>query len=236
MTIEFQKFGNRTAMVSALADTIANCLLSAIDSRGEASLIVSGGSTPKILFGVLASMALPWNKVTISLTDERWVDPASEDSNEYLVRTTLLVRNAAAAKFVTLKNNRATPVEGEDCCEAALGAISSPFDMVLLGMGDDGHTASLFPYTADLKAALDMNSGRQCKAITPRELPAHAPYPRLTMTLPRLLNSRRIVLLLNGQSKLDVYNEALAGDDVSVMPVRAILKQTVTPVITYWAA
>lgn len=230
-----QKFDDRTVMVSALADATADCLSSAIESRGKASLIVSGGGTPKMLFEVLSSMPLPWDKVAISLADERWVNPASEDSNEHLVRTALLLRNAAAATFVPMKSDRATPEEGEDCYEAALGIMPSPFDLVLLGMGDDGHTASLFPHAADLKAALDMNSGRQCKAITPRELPAHAPYPRMTMTLPRLLNSRRIVLLLTGQSKLDVYHEASVGDDVNVMPVRAILKQTAVPVITYWA-
>lgn len=222
-------------MVSALADVIADSLHSAIHARGVASLIVSGGSTPKALFGVLASKLLPWEKVTISLADERWVDPAHKDSNEHLVRSSLLINNAADAVFVPLKNGHATPEMGERDCETALSGIPSPFDFVLLGMGDDGHTASLFPQADNLAAALDMRSGRQCRAITPRELPAHAPYPRLTMTLPRLLNSRQIVLLLSGQSKLDVLNKAVAGDDVMLMPVRAILKQTAVPVVTYWA-
>jgi 6-phosphogluconolactonase len=235
MTIDLQKFSDRAAMISTLADALVARLQQAITARGAASLVVSGGTTPKALFEVLAGRELPWQQVTISLADERWVDTASPDSNEYLVRTSLLVDKAAAARFVPLKARRGSPRQSESTCEAALKKLPSPFDAVLLGMGDDGHTASLFPRSEELAAALDMNSGRQCKAVTPKDLPAHAPYPRMTMTLPRLLDSRWIVLLITGESKLGVYRQALAVHDVAAMPVSAILQQERTPVSVFWA-
>ncbi|HEX5055784.1 MAG TPA: 6-phosphogluconolactonase, partial [Gammaproteobacteria bacterium] len=191
MATDMQEFSDRSAMVNALAKRITTILKDAIRVRGAASLIVSGGTTPKALFEVLSGVELPWRQVTASLADERWVDTASPDSNEYLVRTSLLVNKAAAAQFVPLKGRRGSPRQNESACEAALKKIPSPFDVVLLGMGDDGHTASLFPEAEGLDEALDMNSGRQCMAVTPKVLPAHAPYPRMSMTLPRLLESRR---------------------------------------------
>jgi 6-phosphogluconolactonase len=235
MTIELQEFDERPAMVTALADRISAILKDAIRIRGAASLIVSGGTTPRSLFEVLSSCELPWQKVTVSLADERWIDPALPDSNEYLVRTSLLVDKAAAAQFVPLKARRGSPRQSESACEKTLKKIPSPFDAVLLGMGDDGHTASLFPQAAELAAAMDMHSGRQCMAVTPPVLPAHAPYPRMSMTLPRLLDSRRIVLMITGQSKLEVYRRALRERDTSALPVGAILKQEYTPVSVYWA-
>lgn len=235
MGLELQTFNDRSALAAALADAIATRLDAAIDTRGAASLIVSGGTGPRPLFEVLARRELPWEKVTVGLADERWVDPASPDSNERLVRTTLLTGPARAARFVPLKTPHARPEDGERECGGALAMMPSPFDIVVLGMGEDGHTASLFPGAHELPAALDLNSGRQCQAITPAILPSHAPYPRMTLTLPRLLNSRWIALLLTGQEKLEVYRQALAGEDATVMPVRAVLHQNQTPVVTYWA-
>jgi 6-phosphogluconolactonase len=235
MTIELQKFSDRATMTAALADQLVDKLRQSVAARGSASLIVSGGTTPKALFEILAGRELPWQKVTVSLADERWIDPASPDSNEHLVRTSLLVDKAAAAQFVPLKARRGSPRQSESACEKALKKIPSPFDVVLLGMGDDGHTASLFPHAEGLDEALDMNSGRHCKAMTPKELPAHAPYPRMTLTLPRLLDSRWIVLLITGETKLGVYGQALAVHDVAAMPVSAVLRQERTPVSVFWA-
>ena len=222
-------------MARTLALQLSERLTAAIHERGCASLIVSGGSTPRDLFGKLSQYELSWQYVTVSLSDERWVSPASEDSNENLVRRLLLKNEASIATFVPLKNHHGSPDTGEQECEAALAEIPSPFDVVILGMGDDGHTASLFPYADDLDAALDLNSGKQCKAIVPKELPEHAPYARMTMTLPRLLESKHIILLFSGDAKWSLYEEAVAGDDVRQYPVRSVLKQSKTPVSVYWA-
>lgn len=235
MELTLQKFGDRPSMITSLADAICERLETAIGARDAAGLIVSGGSGPIPLFEALARRKLPWGKVTVSLADERWVGSALPDSNERLVRTTLLTEYARNARFVPLKTRHVIPEHAEDECESALATMPSPFDVVVLGMGEDGHTASLFPGADQLAAALDLNSRRQCLAITPKFLPPNAPYPRMTLTLRRLLDSRWIALLLAGQAKLDVYQQALAGENVESMPVRAVLHQDQTPVVTYWA-
>ncbi len=232
---ELLKFTDKQAMAAELAGVIASDLRDSLNTRGAASLVVSGGSTPKLLFQQLSGQALRWENVVVTLADERWVDAGSADSNEYLVRNTLLIDAAADAKFIPLKTADASPEDALAGLETALAVLPTPLDTVLLGMGDDGHTASLFPHASALSDALDMNSGRQCMALTPKQLPAHAPYPRITLTLPKLLDSRRIILLLSGDAKLDVYQQALDGTDTNEMPVRAVLHQTQTPVVTYWA-
>lgn len=235
MSVEFNSFEDKVSMVATLADDIVLRLKAAIAERSEASLVVSGGSTPKALFEALSSRELRWGAVNITLADERWVEPDSPDSNEHLVRSTLLTGHAGAANFISLKSGDDAPAEGEAEVERRLAPMVGPFDVVVLGMGNDGHTASLFPGAETLPLALDHGSGRSAVAVTPAPLPSNAPYPRMTLTLPRLLDSRWIVMLLAGESKRDVYRQALDGDDVYEMPVRAVLKQPDTPVATYWA-
>jgi 6-phosphogluconolactonase len=222
-------------MIDHLNGVITERLQQAISERGQASLVVSGGETPRPLYAQLSKQPLAWDKVTITLADERWVEPSSAQSNEYMVRSTLLVHDAAQACFIGLKTDHASAIEAEKDCATLLCTIATPFDVVVLGMGNDGHTASLFPKAAALPAALDPENKRQLMAITPDPLPEHAPSERITMTLPLLLNCRWLVLLLAGNDKLNTYNEALAGDDIMKMPVRGVLKQSSTPVCSYWA-
>lgn len=235
MTTQLNTFPNREAMVQSLAGLIASKLQYAVDSRDNASLIVSGGNTPKSLFLQLAGQPLDWSKVWISLADERWVDATSVDSNEYHVRQILLTGQASQARFIPLKTADEDPQRACKDREPALAVLPSPFDLVLLGMGDDGHTASLFPFAEALDKALDMDSNKTLLTLMPASLPVHAPYPRITMTLPRLLDSRLIVLLLSGSNKFAVYNHALSGKKVMEMPIRAVLRQSEIPVMVYWA-
>ncbi|MBN1378061.1 MAG: 6-phosphogluconolactonase [Gammaproteobacteria bacterium] len=235
MSVQFKSFSDRQSMVEQLTAAITVQMQKAISERNRASLVVSGGETPKSLFTQLSRQRLEWDKVTITLADERWTDTSSVQSNEYLVRSTLLVNEAAEACFIGLKSDHDSATTAEKDCENALRAIESPFDVVLLGMGDDGHTASLFPGANRLSEALDMRSDLRVLAITPEPLPKQAPFERMSMTLPCLLNSRWMVLLIAGNDKLSVYNSALAGNDILKMPVRAVLQQSVTPVSSYWA-
>lgn len=225
-----RRFDDREALATAMAAHIAALLRAALDDRHAASLVVSGGSTPAPMFRALSSADLPWSRVTVTLADERWVPADADDSNERLVRRALLQGPAAAASFVGLKSPAATPEAGMAETERALREVSRPFDVMVLGMGDDGHTASLFPGTSELAAALDPTGRALCAPVRP-----HGLQPRMTMTLPTILNSRHILLLIAGQGKWNVYEQAVAGADDAEMPIRAVLRQARTPIEVYWA-
>ncbi len=224
-------FENRPAVAAELARSIADDLDAAVGERGEAGLVVSGGSTPRQLFDDLSRIALPWEKVRVTLSGERWVPLADEDSNERLVRRHLLVGEAAAARLVPLKNDAPTPEEGRDACDAALAALPRPFDVVVLGMGDDGHTASLYPAAPELGDGLDRESRRSCVAVRP----PGASHPRMSMTLAALLDSRRIVIYIIGDEKWGVYQKALAPGPAAEYPIRAVLESGHPRLEVYWA-
>lgn len=228
----FTTFNSADELNNQFARRIVAELAQGISKNGRASLVVSGGRTPLGLFKVLGQQTLDWSKVYITLADERWVNTTDDASNEKLVHENLLQSKLAPAHFVGLKNNQTTPFNGAAEAEQALKDFPQPFDVVILGMGDDGHTASLFPGAINLYPALDMNSGHLCMGM----VPLTAPFERITLTLPALLNSRHIYLHLVGDDKRQVYNQAMAGNDVNQMPVRAILKQIKVPVDVFWTA
>ncbi|MBW2072753.1 MAG: 6-phosphogluconolactonase [Deltaproteobacteria bacterium] len=225
-----KKFVDRQGLAVDLAERIAELLSHAVERSGEACLAVSGGSTPAALFDQLSQLAVPWEKVVVTLVDERWVAPDDADSNEHLVRSRLLQNRAAAANFVGLKTPAATAAEGEAECKQRLAKLPHPYASLVLGMGKDGHTASLFPGAAQLAAATDMMSGRTCMAVTP---PA-APHDRMTLTLPAILDARRIFLHITGQEKWQVLQKALQEGPAHEMPIRFILRQQTTPVVVFW--
>ncbi len=228
---EFKAFEDAADLTRRMAELILHLLYEGIQRRGRASLVVSGGTTPVALFELLSGADLTWEKVVISLVDERWVDTGSPDSNEHLVRTHLLKNKAAAARFIGLKTPEGNAGAGEASCEKRIRQIPVPFDLLILGMGDDGHTASLFPGAGVLPGTLNMTSDRICMAVSP---PA-APHDRMTLTLPALLNSRRIFVHIVGEKKRQVYETALAGKSPEEMPIRAILGQKKAPVTIWWA-
>jgi 6-phosphogluconolactonase len=218
-------FATRLTLFDTLTEALATRIDSALKARGAALLAVSGGQTPKMLFDRLSRVPLGWEKVTITQVDERWVEPTHPDSNARLIREHLLRGEAAKAIFVPLKNAAATPEAGHPACEAALRALARPFDVVVLGMGEDGHTASLFPGAAELPRALDRSTGDLCTPVHP---PA-APHPRMSLTLRALLESRVLILPLAGQSKLAALRAAELAGRTEEMPVRAVLRQNEAP-------
>jgi len=224
-------FDTATALAEQLAEQVIAGLRAAIAARGAASLVVSGGRTPLALFEALGSKQLLWERVWITLADERWVPLDSPDSNERVVREQLLVGVAQAARFVPLKNSAATPEQGVPAVAAAVAEMPRPFDVVILGMGEDGHTASWFPQSQQLAAALHPNSAALCAAVHP----VTAPHPRMTLTLPALLASRRIVVHISGDAKWRVYQQACQGGPIEELPIRAVLRQTEVPVDVYWS-
>jgi 6-phosphogluconolactonase len=214
-----------------LAAGIAADLAAAIEARGSASLVVSGGRSPVKMFERLRTLAIDWSRVYVALADERWVDPSDPASNERLVRGALLKDAAAAARFTGLKNECATPELGAGLAWSTFNGVPRPFDVLVLGMGDDGHTASLFPESPNLQRALDEAAAAGCIGMRS----PIAPEARLSLNLPALLDSRRIVILITGESKWRTYIAAAQTGAVERMPVRAVLRQRRTPVEVIWS-
>jgi len=231
MEPDFRKFSDRKRLAVDLASRIGELLTNGIQHNDKASLAVSGGSTPIELFQILSNLDIPWQQVVITLVDERWVAPTEPDSNEHLVRTHLLKNKAASALFIGMKNSASTASEGESEGEQQLQKVPRPFDVLILGMGNDGHTASLFPGAEKLVAATDMDSNKACIGIAPLT----APHERMTLTLPAILDSRQIFLHITGQEKQDVLQKAREEGPTKEMPIRFILRQQTTPVSIYWA-
>jgi 6-phosphogluconolactonase len=224
---EALEYRDRASLDRALAEHVAGLLREDIVLRGAASLAVSGGSTPRGLFACLAVQPLPWDHVHITLVDERWVDADSPDSNEKLVRETLLQGAAATAHFTGMKSAHATADAGLVEMRARLAKVPLPFTCVVLGMGNDGHTASWFPGAANLQQLLDAGSDQllgTCDPIT-------APHQRMTLTLPAILNAREIILHITGDEKRAVL--ARAADEH--YPVAAVTEQHENPVSIWWA-
>jgi len=230
--VDVRRFSDFATLSEILADHVAERLKSAIGSRGLGTLVVPGGTTPAAFFDVLCARELPWEKVTITLTDERWVSVESERSNEYLVRGHLLKKHAAGACFVPLKTQAATVEDGEREAEARVAAIARPFDVIIAGMGDDGHTFSWIPGAKGLRESLD-EGGPLVRAIAPP--PSSHLDARITLTLRAACEARWIALIARGESKWRAYEAAIPGRDVESMPVRALFGQSRAPVAFYWS-
>lgn len=234
MSVHIRRFRLQTEWVRALSLHLQQRLRAAIREREQALVALSGGRTPKPVYQHLSRQPLDWPSVTVTLADERWVGPDSDASNERLVRESLLRGRAAHACFVPLYRAAPTAAEGQAACERALAGLPLPFDVVVLGMGDDGHTASLFPGSAALARALAPAAGEAAPRCVAMEAPS-PPTQRMSLTLHALLSSREIVLMLQGESKWRVFQEASAGTDAMAMPVRAVLNQDKVPVHVFWS-
>ncbi len=220
-------FEKRQAASSAAAARIAELLEIRLDEQNDASLVVSGGSTPVDCFAELAGTELDWERVQVLLSDERWVAPDQADSNERLVRDHLLKGNAAAAQLTPVYSATSTPEQRCDELQEPLPSL--PFAAALIGMGTDGHFASLFPDAVNLAAGLDVECGRLYIPV----MTAASPHPRVSMTLAAISRSDEIVLLMFGQDKLDVFEKAKTSKNG--FPVSRLLRQKRAPVNVFWA-
>lgn len=218
---------DRASLAEALAAELAASARDGVRRRGRARLVLAGGGTPAPAYRRLARQPLDWAAVTAMPGDERCVPPDDPASNEGMLRREL-AREAAQA--VRIRGLRGCDPQALAALETELAALGGPSDYVLLGMGLDGHTASLFPDAPELADALAPPPGR-CAALVH---PASADTARVTLTLPALLDTRAIGLLFAGDDKRAVYEHALAGDDAMEMPVRAVLHQRRVPVNVFW--
>lgn len=214
---------SRDEAAERAADLLAGALELALDKRARASLLVSGGSTPGPCYQRLAREPLDWAQIDVGLVDERWVDEDDPASNARLIRQTLLQDAAAEATFAPMKTAHADPLQGLSEAEARYGALAYPFDAVLLGMGPDGHTASLFPRAAGLVEALELGNPKLLAAIDAAGASVAGDNTlRMTLTLSAIASARTLVLLITGEDKRAVLDQARAADPLD-MPIRAVL-------------
>lgn len=227
----FRLFDTPQTLHKALAQAVASDLNAAIAAKGFATLMLSGGNTPRPFLQRLRDESVEWSSVRIGLVDERWVLSDDDASNERMVREALL---QGAASEATFSGMFMEGVEAEAACEVVGKKIASelmPFDVVVLGMGTDGHTASLFADHPKLKTGLDPESREVCIAMEPET----APHTRMSLTLFAILGAKNCYLHIEGAHKLAVYNEALDGTDESAMPIRALLHRNDFPLQVFYS-
>jgi len=227
-SVDFYSTNNSEPLASDLCQCIGEILTEAIRKKGRASMAVSGGSTPIRLFKELSLLSIDWTKIDLTLADDRWVDAKNADSNELLVRTHLIKNKAAKVNFIPLKNDAKTAKEGQIYSEKMLRKITLPFDVVVLGMGSDGHTASLFPCSDELPEAMNLNNSNYLISTSPKT----APYERISLTARVILDSKNIFLHLNGSSKLHTLESAMEYKDPNKMPIYTFLKNGLS---IYWS-
>jgi len=227
------RYADSNTLADALAQSVADDLRSGITARDRATLVVSGGTTPKKFLAKLAQQDLDWPKVTITLADERWVPPTHARSNEHLLRDTLLTARAAAATFVPLYTDAPDPESGLAETAKRIGALPLPFDAVVLGLGNDGHCASLFPDGDRFAQACDAANPAR---VSPMRS-ATAGEARMTLTLSALVATRALYLHIEGADKQEVLAHVRAGEGAYAhSPLRALLRAARVPLNVYTCA
>lgn len=220
-----ESYATSQALAAAAAAATTQALAQALADRGAASLVGTGGRSPAPVYDLLTAAELDWSRIAVTLSDDRFVAVDSPDSNERLVRERLLSGRAAAARFVPISVAAASVEAAADKVEADVRALA-PYDVMLLGMGEDGHVASLIPGSPVLDLGMDPDGTRYCLGV-----PAGVgspPLARVTMTMPALLQARLILVLISGAQKRDVVEKG------NGLPVHALLRQAKAPVRVLW--
>lgn len=227
---------DRATLACAVAARMEDVVRTALAERGRAILALAGGSTPMPAYERFAAAELEWAAVTVIATDERWVADDSPASNLRQMRSAM--RAAAGIRWCALKP-RLLPAEASaHRASRMLARVPQAFDAVLLGMGNDAHTASLFPGAAQLQEALKPNGLADAMVIDPNPLPAEAPFARITLTLSRLLRARSILLVISGDEKRKVLEQAISApssSSASNTPVAQLLRAANAPIEIHWS-
>jgi 6-phosphogluconolactonase len=231
-------FDDSATMLAQLHEALCSQLQHSLAEAAAVTFFVSGGNEPRPVFRKLASAALPWERIHVALVDERWVPPSHEASNERLAREQLLQERAAASAFTGMKTSHELFDTGETAavaaCNAAYAALPKPWSVALLGMGPDGHTASWFPNAARLQHVLD--SRQLCEAMHAPTGGAAGNYlERMTMTPHALQQCDQLFLLISGEHKRAIYEQALVATDPATLPISVVLQQSKVPLTVFWS-
>jgi len=207
--INLNSYKNSTKLVENLVKEVSGLLKKTLQEKDYASFLVSGGNTPKLFFQELSKEEIDWHRVKVGLVDERWIDSSNKDSNAYLVNKFLLQNEAKNANFIPLFIKNKDCFSSDKICSDVYKESFTNCDVLILGMGEDGHTASLFPKSASLEEAVNLNTKKFCISINP----ITAKYNRMSLTLKSILESKNLFLHIQGNQKFKIYNDALGSKD-----------------------
>ena len=228
---EWWEYDSLDELADAVAGDVAFIIDSAVDARGSSLIAVPGGSTGPAVFAKLAAQKLPWKKVTIIPTDDRLVPMDDERSNVRAIAKAFL---PLGARVIPIAADIADYRLAGNSADARLQDLSWPPDLVWLGMGKDGHTASIFA-GPDLQDALDAPKARRAVGVMPDPLPAEAPVARVTLTRAAILSARTVTIAITGDEKRALLEQAIADGQSSKLPIGRVLAETEQPIDIHWA-
>ncbi|MGV9005768.1 MAG: 6-phosphogluconolactonase [Brevundimonas sp.] len=232
MTPAVESFADGRAWASACATRLTDGLAASVKARGRAVFAGSGGSTPTPIYRIMAGTALDWSKVAVTLIDERYVPETSPDSNARLLKQTLLTDRAATARFLPLFHASVTVDRSALIAARALAAEVGGIDVVLLGMGEDGHICSMFPGSPTLETLLSPRLDPTVLGVPAGRDGAAPSMERLSINLPYLIRAERVILALTGTAKRAVFEREAAGDPAT-RPIAALVTAGV-PLHVLW--
>jgi 6-phosphogluconolactonase len=228
---EWWEYDSLEELADAVAGDVGFIIESAVDARDASLIAVPGGATGPAVFPKLAAQKLQWKKVTVIPTDDRLVPMESELSNVRAIARALL---PAGARVIPIAADIADYKLAGNSADARLQDLPWPPDLVWLGMGKDGHTASIFP-GSDFQAALDAPKARRAIGVMPDPLPAEAPVARVTLTRSAILSARTILITITGGEKRAVLEQAIADGHSSKLPIGRVLAEVDQPIDIHWA-
>ncbi len=229
---EWWDYDSLDELADAVAGDVGFIVESALDARGSCLLALPGGRTPKPVFERLAKADLNWKKVTIIPTDDRLVPMDDERSNVRAIAQAFL---RAGARVVPIATEIPDYKLAGNSADARLQDLPWPPDLAWLGLGEDGHTASIFA-GPDLQDALDAPKARRAVGVMPDPMPADAPVPRVTLTRASILAARTMLITITGQAKRDLLEQAIADGHSSNLPIGRVLAEAEQPIDIHWCA
>ena len=227
---EWWEYDSIGELADAVAGDVGFIIDSAVDARGSSLIAVPGGKTGPAIYPKLASQKLPWKKVAIIPTDDRLVPMDDERSNVRAIAKAFL---PLGARVVPIAADIADYRLAGNSADARLQDLPWPPDLVWLGMGEDGHTASIFN-GPDLQDALDAPKARRAVGVMPDPLPQDGPVARVTLTRASILSGRTILITITGDEKRALLEQAIADGHSSKLPIGRVLAEAEQPIDIHW--